>query len=923
MNTRLSNICFVVTVMSVLTSLGWGQEQSRIITVRAVKHAIAPPLSQIRPIPPRVEELGVRIDEDEDRLLIHTPGSRLTYDSAIQTSADTTLSAGLASLSTSSGINILGLGTGFSGYSIQAAVPDTNGAAGPTQFVEFVNESFAVFNKSNGSVAYGPANGNTLWSVLGAPCSSSTNLDEVAQYDQLANRWVMLMPVFSEPSYLCVAVSTTSDAVNGGWNLYAFEIPVSPSCKCRMSLDYPKLGVWPDGYYMTYNQGYYGSFVGAAACVANRSAMLAGNAATMQCFINSTGSSYGTLLPGDVDGSTPPPVGSPEYFAAFDYNDQSLDLWQFHVDWTTPANSTFTGPTNIPVAAFTEPCGETTTEITYTTGACIPQASTSQGLDSYGDRLMYRLAYRNFGGYASLVANHTVNTGSGTQTGIRWYELRNSGSGFGLYQQGTYAPDANYRWMGSIAMDKAGDIAMGYSTSSSTMAPSLRYTGRLSSDALGTMESEVDILSSGSIAHGSQTNTWHWGDYSSIAIDPSDDCTFWFASEYIPSNGAHWATRIASFSFPACTQSYTLSVSEIGQGTVTSTDGSINCTNGSGICKAVYNSGTSVSLNASPNTGWTFSGWGGACSGGNPCNITVTGNATATATFATVAQSYTLNVAEVGEGTVTSTDGAINCTNGSGTCNAVYAAGSAVTLNGTGASNWKFSSWGGACTGSNPCNLVMNGNVTATANFTADWAIVNSASNYGNPLTSLTIPATGSKNMIIVALMFNGTTSVSSVTDNLGNTYVSAGAHGVKGALSSEIWYAASSIPGATSITPTFLGTPNHVEITEWEVSGLSTAAPDAKAVAGGLITANNTPGPAVTTKLTGDFVVSVMFASSTNLTAITSGNEFTDDFKTDGNGWAHLTSNTAAVGTHQASWYTASPAGGFCASTVAFQPSN
>ena len=279
-----------------------------------------------------------------------------------------------------------------------------------------------VFNKSNGSVAYGPADGNTLWQALGAPCSSSTNLDEVAQFDKLANRWVMMMPVFASPVYLCIAVSTTSDAINGSWNVYAFELPVNKLCDCRMMPDYPKLAVWPDGYYISYDQGWNLNYEGPNACVVDRNSMLSGDAATMQCFAN-TGGSYGVLLPADVDGTTPPPSGSPEYFLNFDSNDQSLDLWQFHVNWATPADSTFTGPTNIPVAAFTEPCGETIVELNYTTGACVPQSGTSQELDSYGDRLMYRLAYRNFGGYASLLANQTVNTGTGSQTGIRWYEL--------------------------------------------------------------------------------------------------------------------------------------------------------------------------------------------------------------------------------------------------------------------------------------------------------------------------------------------------------------------------------------------------------------------------------------------------------------------------------------------------------------------
>jgi List-Bact-rpt repeat protein len=828
----------VIVVCLSGASLVWAQGQPRVAVYKAIKQAYAPPLSQVAPIPPKSEVPITLSDDDEDEHIAVRPPhvAQRVKDSVLQESAESNLSAGQVALTTNAGVDILGLGTGFTGYTIQAVVPDSNGAVGATQYVQFVNESFAVFNKSNGSLAYGPANGDTLWQSLGAPCTNHPNLDEIAQYDKLAGRWVLMMPILATPGYLCVAVSTTSNAVNGGWNLYVFEQPISPQCNCRMSLDYPKMSVWPDGYYFSYDQGYNGAFEGSAACVVNRNAMLNGNAATMQCFVNGAGTAYGALLPADVDGVTPPPTGTPEYFVNFDYNDASLDLWQFSVNWSTPSASTFTGPTNIPVATFTEPCGETLTEMNYTTGACIPQAGTSQELDSYGDRLMYRAAYRNFGSYASLLANQTVNTGVGTQTGIRWYELRNSGSGFGVYQQGTYAPDSNYRWMGSIAMDHAGDIAVGYSVSGTGMSPSIRYTGRLSTDALGTMEGEVDLLSLANVSNVSEVNTYRWGDYSGMSIDPTDDCTFWYTSEYVPaSSSSRWTTRIASFSFPACSQSYTLSVSEVGQGTITSSDGVINCTNGAGTCSAVYASGSAVTLTATPNTGGTFVGWSGAC------------------------------------------------------------------------------------TGSNPCNLVVNSTTTVTATFASNWTLVNKASNWGSPISSLTIPATGSGNVIAVALLFNGSTSVSSVSDNAGNVYVSAGARAVKGPISSEIWYALNSKSGATVITPSFGAPPTHVEITEWEISGLATAAPDAVNAASGFVTLNNTAGPAVTTTQPDDFVISVLFASTASFTTLSSGSAFTDDFTTHGNGWAHLTSDTSSPGAEQASWFTASPSGVYCSSTVAF----
>jgi len=270
--------------------------------------------------------------------------------------------------------------------------------------------------------------------------------------------------------------------------------------------------------------------------------MRSGAAATQVCFQLST--SFGGLLPSDLDGSTAPPAGSPNFFLNFGTN--SLNLWKFHVNFVTPASSTFTGPTNIPVAAFTVPCSGG--------GACIPQPGTNQTLDSLGDRLMYRLAYRNRGGVESLVVNHSVAVGTNKKnriTSVRWYELRSPNGTPTVFQQGTLSTvDGIHRWMGSIAMDKVGDMALGYSASSSSILPSIRYTGRIPTDPLGQMQTENIIQNGG----GSQTGGLNrWGDYSSIGIDPVDDCTFWYTTEYLKSSGSfNWSTRIASFKFPGC-----------------------------------------------------------------------------------------------------------------------------------------------------------------------------------------------------------------------------------------------------------------------------------------------------------------------------------------------------------------------------------
>jgi hypothetical protein len=431
--------------------------------------------------------------------------------------------------------SILGVGKGFTGpegtFTVDAAPPDTNGAVGSTQYVQWVNESFAVFDKATGAVLLGPVAGNTLWSGFGGGCETNNDGDPIVQYDKAANRWIFTQFSVSTTPYLqCFAISDTSDAT-GSYHRYALGMSAFP--------DYPKLGVWPDAYYITFNM-FTSVFVGAKVCALDRTAMLNGDPATAQCVQLS--SSYASLLPSDLDGATPPPAGAPNYLLNFGTN--SLRLWKFHVDWANSANSTFTGPTSIPVAAFTRACGG---------GACIPQRGTKNKLDSLGDRLMYRLAYRNFGDHESLVVNHSVAAGSSSNSnaGIRWYELRDPGGTPTVFQQGTYAPDSNYRWMGSIAMDQDGNIAVGYSVSGANLYPAIRYTGRLSTDLpLGKLQAETSIIEGA----GSQSQPLNrWGDYSSISVDPVDDCTFWYTNEYLQSSGKfNWSTRIASFKFPTC-----------------------------------------------------------------------------------------------------------------------------------------------------------------------------------------------------------------------------------------------------------------------------------------------------------------------------------------------------------------------------------
>lgn len=509
-----------------LTSMVFGQKDEQIQNIpevrREIKHDVSQPLSDMRSAPRSKDR------EFEPAKRIPHEVKDVQNDPVVQSAV-----AGPA-VATTAGLNFAGVGNQDYGFVPNAAPPDTNGAVGATQYVQWVNESFAVFDKTTGTIAAGfPKAGNTLWTGFGGGCQTNNDGDPIVQYDKAANRWILTQfSVTGTPYLQCVAVSTTSDAT-GTYNRYSFNYGNT------QFPDYPKLGVWPDGYYISYNIFNNGTtFAGAKACAFDRAKMLTGAAATQVCFQTST--LYGGLLPSDLDGATPPPAGSPNFFVAYGNNSASLDVWKFHADFATPANSTFTGPTNIAAPAFAAACSGG--------GTCIPQSGTSQQLDSLADRLMYRLAYRNFGDHEALVVNHAVTAGS--SVGVRWYEIRTPNTTPTIFQSGTFAPDSSYRWMGSIAMDKVGNVAMGYSASSSSLFPSIRYTGRAPTDPLGTMQAENTIKAGG----GSQASGLsRWGDYSAMTIDPTDDCTFFYTTEYLKSSGTfNWSTQIASFKFPNC-----------------------------------------------------------------------------------------------------------------------------------------------------------------------------------------------------------------------------------------------------------------------------------------------------------------------------------------------------------------------------------
>lgn len=426
----------------------------------------------------------------------------------------------------------------------RVAPPDTTGDVGPNHYVQWVNLRYAIYTLTRDAnnqitafnlVAGFPKNGNVVWQGFGGRCQSDNDGDPIVQYDQLADRWVLTQfAVSSTPYTQCVAVSTSPDPT-GTYFRYSFSYD-------RSFNDYPKMGVWPDAYYITYNMFRNGrSFTGNTVCALERAQMLVGGAARQACANTTAGHS---LEPSDLEGTALPPAGSPNLLMSL--TSTAVQFWRFSVNWTA-GTGTLTGPTNVSgVAAFSRACGG---------GTCIPQPGTTTQLDSLADRLMYRLSYRNFGDHEALVINHSVTSGTGV--GVRWYELRNAaGQTFGsaapvLFQQGTFAPSPTaFRWMGSAAMDKTGGIAVGYNISSSTIVPSIRYAYRGPADPLGTLGNET-IINAGV---GSQTgNLTRWGDYSTISVDPVDGCQMVFTTQFQPANGSfNWTTYIHSFKLSTC-----------------------------------------------------------------------------------------------------------------------------------------------------------------------------------------------------------------------------------------------------------------------------------------------------------------------------------------------------------------------------------
>lgn len=413
--------------------------------------------------------------------------------------------------------------------------PDTQGDVGPNHYIQAVNTSIGIYSKTGTQLA--AFTFDTLFAGTGTPCDADNNGDPVVLYDNVSGRWIITDFAWTNtqngPYYECIAVSKTADPVSGGWWFYGLR---ADDASHPWLNDYPKIGVWHDGIYMTANMFdcltstcSSASYKGVRIWALNRSELINGSPLNYQ--LVDLGSAYFSLLPANAK-VTMPPAGTPNYLMSLQ-SSTTMYTWKLAIDWANSANSTLTGPVSTSIAS-------------YSNAGTVPQGGSSVNLDSLAGRLMAQLQYSNVGGTGALWVTHSV--ASGGVAGVRWYEFRNLSGTPSVYQQGTYQPDSTHRWMGSVAVDSQGNMAVGYSASSSSINPQIRYAGRLAGDALNTLGQGEATLIAGT---GSQTSYTRWGDYSAMTVDVNG-CTFWYTTEYYAANGTNWQTRIGSFTYPSC-----------------------------------------------------------------------------------------------------------------------------------------------------------------------------------------------------------------------------------------------------------------------------------------------------------------------------------------------------------------------------------
>jgi len=410
--------------------------------------------------------------------------------------------------------------------------PDTNGDIGPNHYIQTVNTSIGIYSRTGTQLA--AFTFDSFFSGTGTPCDNDNTGDPIVLYDDVSGRWIITDFAWSNldngPYYECIAVSKTADPVSGGWWLYGLLAHTS------FLNDYPKLGVWHDGIYMTanlfdcfFNCG-FASYEGVRIWALNRDDMIAGQPLNYQ--FATLGAAYSSLLPSNARGASMPSAGTPNYLGEL-FSSTVFHTWKLTIDWNNVGNSTLVGPVNTTIAG-------------YSNASSVPQPA-GTNLDSLAGRLMAQLQYSEAGGAGALWVTHSVSTSG--RAGVRWYEFRNLGGTPSVHQQGTYSPDTTHRWMGSVGVDDDGNMAVVYSASSSSVHPQIRYAGRLAGDPLGQLGQGENTLIAGT---GSQTSFTRWGDYAGMALDPVDGCTFWFTTEYYTSTGTDWQTRIGSFAFPGC-----------------------------------------------------------------------------------------------------------------------------------------------------------------------------------------------------------------------------------------------------------------------------------------------------------------------------------------------------------------------------------
>jgi len=693
------------------------------------------------------------------------PGAA-TKDGALQTAPATSAPVNESSFA---GLDHTGWGAGWP--------PDPNGDVGPSNYVEAVNTSIGIYAKTGAREAAITFDDLFPQGSTGTPCDDSNQGDPVAVYDPFGDRWIVSDFAWTNfstgPFYQCMAVSKTSDPVAGGWYFYAWKTESGASLP-----DYPKFGVWPDGIYMSANVfASTGSeaFQNVQVWAFNRQQMEAGNPAAQGVTFGVPsrvgGVSVFSLLPSNARQVTgAPPAGSPNYFASI-YGSYAIRTWKFHVDWANTANSTFTGPTNTSISTFNVGPSD------------VPERD-GNTLDTLTYRLMMQNQYTNLNGRESLWLTHTIGNGSGVAQ-VRWYELPVTGGAIGsVRQQSTWAPDSLNRFMPSLAVDKKGDMAIGYSVSDASMYPALRVSGRLAGDPLNQLTQGEQTIVQGAgfqcctFSDGSTNN--RWGDYSAMTIDP-DGCTFWYTGEYYDAHpttlaGDNWLTRIGSFQLPGCSSSTQAAPTVSGFSPTSGAVGSSVTVTGTGFTGA-----TSVKFN------------------GTAATFTVNGDTQVTATVPTGATTGPISVTNAG-GTGTSSGSFTVTTAAAPTISsfspASGAAGTSVTLTGTGftgASSVKFNGTAASFT------VVSDTQVTATVptGATSGPIAVTTSAGTGTSTSSFTVTTAGPT-----------ITSISPTSGPVGTTVTITGS-GLTGATSVRFGSGASAAPASTSDTTVTVRVPS------------------------------------------------------------------------------------------------------------------